>query len=159
MTPQREHLTLSDDWVGFAKPSRDSDTPSAHRREKMHRYLRDNVELLAFLRSGCSAAQGVYLIGYGRGEKAAIACPTDDPRTTKVMRLSSIIRRKRGGRDVRFSECILRLMGVSTADIEAFDLDALFVAQKLGLSAQQAQATKESGVDYDLMTSLYNRSN
>jgi len=145
------------DWelfINFGKPRH---FLSEYRDMKMiYNDVKDNTELLAFLRSECRAASTVFLSTMVFDKPRTVICGVnkDEDAVSLDEYDNDDWKVKTEGRDFRASETVLRFVGISDDDIQKFDLETLFTAAQFELSPQQVIHAREYDIDYELMRSM-----
>jgi hypothetical protein len=145
------------DWELFINLGKPRHFLSARRDMKMiYNDVKDNTELLAFLRSGCRAASAVFLSTMVFDKPRTVVCGVNknDDAVSLDEYNNDDWKVRTEGRDIRASETALRFVGMSDDDIQKFDLETLFTAAQFELSPQQVIHAREHDIDYELMRSM-----
>jgi hypothetical protein len=158
-------LTTFDDWNQFIAPENFSIFSERYRRT-IYKKLRDNVDLLAFMRAGSARTKRFSFTGVSDGPGSAIgyyagSTPRSDLRSygplENYYQLKFVARpiRQWFTRDERASWMALEFLGFSYADIRSYGVSTLFSAAHFNLDISQVERARELDIDFELMASVH----
>jgi hypothetical protein len=157
-------LTTFDDWNQFIAPENFAIFSKRYRRS-IYRKLRDNVDLLAFMRAGSERTRRFSFTEVSDGPGTAIAYYAgSNPRADlkygaleNYYQLKFVARpiRQWFTRDERASWMALGFLGFSYADIRRYGVSTLFSAAHFNLDISQVARARELDIDFELMASVH----